>query len=90
MNSGERFHEMGREMERDSSGGIWVLGGDPRGALYRCEGSPYEEIHSELSAVINGCTFHGSVRPIKAIMLGSNSLNGLLLTPSTVFVLTPV
>ena len=91
LNSGEQLLigeiELERGFERDDVG-EW---GVSRDGIYRCVGSPYEEIHDDLSAAINGClckNVSGSVRRFKAIMLGFNSLNGLLVTPSTIFVLT--
>jgi hypothetical protein len=54
--SGEEFLRSRGDFERAFSGGKRVIEGDTRGAFYRCEGSPYDEIHGEFSAVINGCS----------------------------------
>ena len=53
--SGEQLPTGGIELERGFEGdgvGVW---GVSRDGIYRCEGSPYEEIHDDLSAAINGC-----------------------------------
>ena len=81
-------------------GGLWKgargLGGAgwrgvPRGQFIVAEEASTGRSR-KLNMAINGClckNVSGSVRQFKAILLGYNSLNGLLVTPSTIFVLTP-
>ena len=42
---------MERDIERDDVR-EWVVSMD---GIYKCEGIPYEEIHDDLRAAINGC-----------------------------------
>ena len=65
--------------------------GSPRGLFIMAVGAGMgwsRELNLAIMAVC-ACTFHGSIRRFKAIMLGSNSLNVLLITLSTIFVFTP-